>query len=107
MSSPQNEIDALRAQFVALTARVYQLEQKAALEPEAHQPVVPQAPTQATAPPPAGTMLTPPHANAAPGPRPSGQMQPQRPLTLLSTPSSADAGLEKQIGHYWLNRIGI
>ena len=29
MSTPQNEIDALRAQFAALTARVYQLEQKA------------------------------------------------------------------------------
>ena len=32
---------------------------------------------------------------------------PQRPPTLLSTPSSADAGFEKQIGQYWLNRIGI
>jgi len=113
MSSPQNEIEALRAQFAALTARVYQLEQKAALEPETpqpevRQPVLPQAPKQATAPAPAGTMLTPSHVDDAPGRRPSGQMPPQqRPLTLLSTPSSADAGFEKQIGQYWLNRIGI
>ncbi len=109
MSTPQNEIDALRAQFAALTARVYQLEQKATLEPEARQPVVSQTPTQATAPPLAGTTLTPPHVeDAAPGPRPSFQMPPpQRPPTLLSTPSSADAGFEKQIGQYWLNRIGI
>src|SRR5882762_8788582 len=109
MSTPENEIDALRAQFAALTARVYQLEQKATLEPEARQPVVSQTPTQATAPPLAGTTLTPPHVeDAAPGPRPSFQMPPpQRPPTLLSTPSSADAGFEKQIGQYWLNRIGI
>src|SRR6266705_718672 len=109
MSNPQNEIDALRAQFAALTARVYQLEQKATLEPEARQPVVSQTPTRATAPPLAGTTLTPPHVeDAAPGPRPSFQMPPpQRPPTLLSTPSSADAGLEKKIGQYWLNRIGI
>src|SRR5256885_759833 len=109
MSIPQNEIDALRAQFAALTARVYQLEQKATLEPEARQPVVSQTPTQATAPPLAGTTLTPPHVkDAARGPRPSFKMPPpQRPPTLLSTPSSADAGFEKQIGQYWLNRIGI
>src|SRR5271156_4474355 len=108
MSSPQDEIEALRAQFAALTARVYQLEQKAALEPEAPQPVVPEARKQATAPAAAGTMLTPSHVDDAPGPRPFGQMPPpQRPLTLLSTHSSADAGFEKQIGQYWLNRIGI
>jgi len=109
MSTPENEIDALRAQFAALTARVYQLEQKATLEPEARQPVVSQTPTQATAAPLAGTTLTPPHVeDAAPGPRPSFQMPPpQRPPTLLSTSSSSDAGFEKQIGQYWLNRIGI
>ncbi|MGH9773537.1 MAG: DUF2339 domain-containing protein [Candidatus Acidiferrales bacterium] len=91
MSSPQDEIDALRAQIAALTARVYQLEQKAGVAAEVRQPVVPQAPPQAT----------------APSPRPSGQMPPPQPPMLPSTPSSANAGIEKRIGQYWLNRIGI
>jgi len=117
MSSPQDEIDALSAKFAALTARVYQLEQKAGLEPEASQPRVsqpeirpsaaPPAPTPATAPP-TGTMLTPQHREAASGPRPSIQMSPpQGPPALLSTFASDGDGFEKQIGQYWLNRIGI
>jgi uncharacterized membrane protein len=108
MSSPQDEIDALRAQLAALTARVYQLEQKAGVEPEVRQPVAPPAPTQATAPPSTGRMLTPRHLEASPLPHSSGQMAPPpRPPVLLSAPSSADAGFEKRIGQYWFNRIGI
>jgi len=118
MSNPQDEIDALRAQFATLTARVYQLEQKAGLEPaasqprvsqpEIHPPPAPPAPTRATAPPPAGTMLTPPHVEAVSGPRPSIQMPPpQGPPALLLTSARDGDGLEKQIGQYWLNRIGI
>jgi hypothetical protein len=48
MSSPQDEIDALSAKFAALTARVYQLEQKAGLEPEASQPRVSHARVRAS-----------------------------------------------------------
>ena len=112
MPSPQDEIDALRAQFAALTARVYQLEQKAGLEPEAgqaetSQPVAVPPPTEATAPPLAGTMLSPPQPQSTARSHPPGQIPtPHRPPTV-STPSSADAGFEKQIGQYWLNRIGI
>ena len=84
MSSPQDEIDALIAKVAALTARVYQLEQKAGLEPEASQrrvsqpeirpPAAPPGPPPATAPP-TGMTLTPQHGDAS-GPRPSIQMSP-------------------------------
>jgi len=118
MSSPQDEIDALSAKFAALTARVYQLEQKAGLEPEAGQPRVsqpeirpptaPPEPTPATAPPPAGTMLAPQHGEGASGPRPSILVSPlQGPPASLTTFASEGDGFEKQIGQYWLNRIGI
>jgi uncharacterized membrane protein len=118
MSSPQDEIDALRTKFAALTARVYQLEQKVGLEPGASQlrvsqpeirPLaVPPARTQATAPPLAGTMLTSPHVEAASGPHASIQMPPSQGSPALFANSASDGtGFEKQIGQYWLNRIGI
>jgi uncharacterized membrane protein len=118
MSSPQDEIDALIAKVAALTARVYQLEQKVGLEPEASQPRVsqpeirppaaPQGPPPATAPRTAETTLTPQHGETASGPRPSIQASPsQGPPALLSTFASDGEGFEKQIGQYWLNRIGI
>lgn len=103
MSGLQDEIDALRAQFAALTARVFQLEQKAGVEPAA-----PSAPTQATAPPPRVTMLTPPHLEAASGPLGAIQMSaPQGPAAPRLASATDGDGFEKQIGQYWLNRIGI
>ena len=113
MPSPQDEMEALRAQVAALTARVYQLEQKTGIEPPSRpsqpsEPAVAAPPSQAAPPPLDGTMLTPPQPRPASGSHPPGEIPtPHRPPTPLSAPSSADAGFEKQIGQYWLNRIGI
>jgi len=113
LPSPQDEMEALRAQVAALTARVYQLEQKTGIEPPSRpsqpsEPAVAAPPAQAAPPPLDGTMLTPPQPRPASGSHPPGEIPtPHRPPTPLSASSSADAGFEKQIGQYWLNRIGI
>jgi uncharacterized membrane protein len=94
---PQGELDALRAQVAALTARVYHLEQIGGVASDSQK----QAPA------------SPPSVQAVPDPRPPGSAPPsQQPLTqphtrlpFHSTPEGAN--LEKQIGQYWLNRIGI
>jgi uncharacterized membrane protein len=111
MSGPQDEIDALTKQVAALTARVYQLEQIRGISSPSHKEPVPQPQQQPPASPPAGTTLRPPLAQTGsgplppptPSPRPSTQSRP-----ILRSPFSRDeAGLEKQIGQFWLNRIGI
>jgi uncharacterized membrane protein len=45
-------------------------------------------------------MAQPPSAQTVSGPRPS-------PPSLLSARTKEDGNLEKTIGQYWLNRIGI
>jgi uncharacterized membrane protein len=109
MGNPQDEIDALKAQVAALTSRVYQLEQKAGVGPEALRQAAPQAPPRA------GAMPHPPvqTVSGASGARPPGPAPATRqPLTqprqtLASASAQEDANLEKKIGQYWLNRIGI
>ncbi|MGO9640301.1 MAG: DUF2339 domain-containing protein, partial [Candidatus Acidiferrales bacterium] len=97
MSNPQDEIDALKAQFAALTRRVYELERKSGAGDEAPGQAIPQAQPQAAAAPPAGTM-----------PPPLGQIRPPQPQLLQVPPHAKEnADLEKKIGQYWLNRIGI
>ncbi len=113
MADRQDEIDALKAQIAALTARVYQLEQISGLTSEARQQAILQARQQPPAPPPAGTMAQPASAPVASGPRPPGATPPpQQPLTqpqpsLSSGSTKEGADLETKIGQYWLNRIGI
>jgi uncharacterized membrane protein len=113
MGQPQDELDALKAQVAALTARVYQLEQMSGVASEAWQRKIPQ-PRQQTPASPAETVFVHPSAEfnsgsslsgARPAPPQQSLKQPLRsPLTM---PAGEDANLEKKIGQYWLNRIGI
>src|ERR1700746_1218571 len=97
MSGPQDEIGALRAQVAVLTARVHQLEQLAGVDSK-----------KTAASPPLGTMLEPPNAPLATGapslPRMSAP--PQVPALAMAS-RTEHSSLEKKIGQYWLNRIGI
>src|SRR6266436_1670035 len=107
------EIEALKAQVAALTARVYQLERKSGYAPEAPQHAIPPAQQQPPAPLPAGTMLQPAQIVSRPSPLPpppmppSRQQLPQLQPSLRSGSTKEDVDLEKKIGQYWLNRIGI
>src|SRR5260370_32989022 len=96
MGNPQDEIEALKAQVRALTSRIYKLEQMSGLVSEA-QPQKPAA--------------VPPGAAPLPSPSVSGaSLSPTSRPPSLSTPAASkagDANLEKKIGQYWLNRIGI
>ena len=104
----RNEIDALWAQIAALTARVYQLEQKSGLVPDVPRYVVPPAPHQPPPSPPAGTTLPTPSAQiGSSAPPPAWQQMPQPQPSVRSGSIREDADLEKKIGQYWLNRIGI
>jgi len=115
MARPENEMEALKAQVAALTARVYALEQKGSVTSEGPQQDIPAEQPQPIAPPLAGTMLQPPSAPSVSNPLPivsAPLAQERRPPVRLSMPTvsgtaRADGDLEKKIGQYWLNRIGI
>jgi uncharacterized membrane protein len=108
MSSPQDEIEALKSLIAALTSRVYQLELRAGGGPVAGQQAIPEGRPQAVAAPPLGTILQPPQEQGSGWPRPPGQAPPQPKLpSLPAEPAKDNADLEKKIGQYWLNRIGI
>lgn len=109
MGGSQDEIDALRAQIAALTARVYQLEQAAAPLQRKHEPQVSQQKPQRP-PLPASGILSPPPRAQQPVPQTAalgkaGVQWPQR--TQEWSPSEKSSDLEERIGQYWLNRIGI
>lgn len=93
MSSPQDEIAALRAQVSALTGRIYRLEQRAGIAPE--QPARP-------APPPASVVAPPP-----PLPSTFGAVPVPPPKFETAGHLEETEGLESKIGKLWLNRIGI
>ncbi len=112
MKSPQDELEALKTQVAALTARVFRLEQASGASSGPRQEPVPQPQQQRPDSPLAGTMLDPPSPQIGTGPRPTPTPFLQQPLTqsqpnLFSASPREDAGLEKQIGQFWLNRIGI
>lgn len=91
MSSPQDEIEALKSQVAALTARVYFLERRSGVVSGARQEPVSSSPLA-----------------TAPTPLPQRPSTPSQPSTLSNLGGThADADLEKKIGQYWLNRIGI
>ncbi|HEX7287179.1 MAG TPA: DUF2339 domain-containing protein, partial [Candidatus Angelobacter sp.] len=100
MATPQDELEALRAQVAALTVRIYKLEQKAGIEPQVFQGVTP-------APPAAQVSLprtpSPPQASAPPPPRASSTP----PLSSYPPVRHETRDLEGTIGKLWLNRIGI
>src|SRR5258706_14467270 len=101
-----DEMKALRAQVAALTARVYHLEQKSGILQEATKQVISPEQVQPQAPPSAGTMPQPPSMHAVSGTPIPGPL-PHLPVSSRSGSAKVDADLEKKIGQYWLNRIGI
>src|SRR6266404_6099092 len=101
-----DEMKALRAQVAALTARVYHLEQKSGALPEAPKQVIPPVQVQPQGPPFAGTMSQPPSIHAISGTPVPGPL-PHLPVSSRAGSARVDADLEKKIGQYWLNRIGI
>ena len=111
MADLADEIKRLTEQVAALTARVYRLEQKSGGAQPQRQPrqatLEPQREAPIPVPPPAGTILAPPSAetvsHAAPHvPQPIQAAPVLRPVSAKEQPD-----LEKKIGQYWLNRIGI
>src|SRR5713226_1841093 len=106
-NEPLDEIGALKAQVAALTARVYLLERKSGLAPEMPRQAVPAAQQQPPAPPPPGTMLEAPQAQIVHGPPPPPPQMPKPQPGLHYGSTKENADLEKKIGQYWLNRIGI
>jgi uncharacterized membrane protein len=117
MDGLQDEIKRLTEQVAALTARVYQLEKKSGLVAERPPQAEGLAEAMRAAPvaPPAGTMLEPPSAPGVPGSAPSvsqpfsssPQYQPPGQPAFRSASAEGERDLEKKIGQYWLNRIGI
>src|SRR5512146_268156 len=98
MSTPQDEITALRAQLAALTARIYRLEQRTGIVPEQVAPGQPAAPAPPLVAPP--QPLTPPSFASV-----ESSAVPFEPRTRSDSEESE--GLESKIGKLWLNRIGI
>jgi uncharacterized membrane protein len=110
MADPPNELESLRTQIAALTARVYQLELTRDLpstpvsasvpQPLRPEPVKPSTPSPTTA--------SPTHEHIfKPGAALPGFHTPSRMPNPLSVPRGQEGDLEKKIGQYWLNRIGI
>ena len=102
MANPEDDLEALRAQLSALTARVYRLEQKTGIEPKVYQGVSP-APPAAPVPPQAKAPIV--AQTSAPPPKPAGP--PFIPPLLSAGKRTGAADLEGTIGKLWLNRIGI
>ena len=98
MADPPDELEALKAHLASLTARVYRLEQTSQLVSEMQTPTTPGRP-------PGAALQPPPVLPASVEPLPSAPPQGQPSLTIAS--KKGDANLEKKIGQYWLNRIGI
>src|SRR5215471_9459359 len=104
MANPQDELEGLKAQVAALTARIYILEQRLGITaPAPPRPIVSAPATPTT---------TVPQRPPAPAVTP---MQPAPPsfasVTGLAGTAAAtkkdEVSLEKKIGQVWLNRIGI
>jgi uncharacterized membrane protein len=109
VADPPNVLESLRTQIAALTARVYQLELARGL---ASTPVSADVPQPLKSEP--SKALTPAQISSSPAheaplqriPASPGLLAPPRRPTL-SVPRGQEGDLEKKIGQYWLNRIGI
>jgi uncharacterized membrane protein len=115
MAGPQDEIEALKSQIASLTARVYALERSSGVAPELRRQAVPPEQSQSPTAPPSETTLRHPSAPVVAHTAPDARAPlPQRLSTprqagnaVVSAATPGDTDLEKQIGQYWLNRIGI
>ncbi len=104
MAGPSDDLAALRAQVAALTSRVYRLEQAQSARTSEQFDSAPSPPppvplSSSLPPPPAPALapvgtVTPKAVGANLGPR-------------LALPRAKEGDLEKKIGQYWLNRVGI
>ncbi|HLJ29863.1 MAG TPA: DUF2339 domain-containing protein [Candidatus Angelobacter sp.] len=104
MADPQDELEALKGQVAALTARIYILEQRLGVSaPVRPQTVAPPVTATDKAEPqrPISIPSTAPTQTAPPS---FATLSPARPST---TEATQDTSLEKRIGQVWLNRIGI
>jgi len=107
MPNPQDELEGLKAQVAALTARIYMLEQRLGITAPAPPQSV--APSQrVVSPQPPGTPGTVSERKTSTAGLP---LTPPAFATLRSfsraNEKQKDTSLEKRIGQYWLNRIGI
>lgn len=103
MANPQEELDALKTQLAQLTTRIYRLEQMVGAVNVPATPVA--APQPSAAPPPPVPPGTP--AAAPPATPPPSYQSPHWQQVLRKTPVKEEVDLEKRIGQYWLNRVGI
>jgi len=107
------ELEFLRSQLAVVTARVYALEQRSAGESGvASTAVPPKVAEAAPSPKPPDAIGAQTVALAPPGPTiPPTTLQPKTvipPLPTFAHVSRAASGdLERKIGQYWLNRVGI
>jgi uncharacterized membrane protein len=105
VADPLNDLESLRTQIAALTARVYQLELARDL---------PSTPVSAPVPQPLKPLTTAQTSASTTSERTlhripvaPGLHTPPRTPNPLSGPRGQEGDLEKKIGQYWLNRIGI
>jgi uncharacterized membrane protein len=98
MSTPQDELEELRRQLAALTARVYQLEQKAGTA--VHAPSKSELPTQE-----AKTVSSGHDVTGRPEQIQAPKVFDEKSRALAVEHEAAD--LEDKIGKVWFNRIGI
>lgn len=93
MANPQDDLEALKAQVASLTARIYLLEQRLGVTaPPGSQPVRP--------------VVTEPQKPVS-APVVAPPVSPPRPPAAPPVAAKPKTDLEKRIGQYWLNRIGI
>ena len=109
----KDDVDFLRAQMAALTERVYELERLIGIIPETPLQLNSREQSQPPIAAPPGTMLQPPLGKTDSGPANAASPPPplrQTPILQSSgqfVAAKQDVDLEKKIGQYWLNRIGI
>src|SRR5215471_16179168 len=105
MANPQDELEGLKTQVAALTARIYILEQRLGITaPVAPRPVVPPQPVTTTTTPTAPPKPVPPASVPTSTPPPSFATFSG---STLGKEIDSGASLERKIGQVWLNRIGI
>ncbi|HKD14374.1 MAG TPA: DUF2339 domain-containing protein [Candidatus Angelobacter sp.] len=105
MANPQDELEGLKTQVAALTARIYILEQRLGITaPAAPRPVVPPQPVTTTTTPTAPPKPVPPASVPTSTPPPSFATFSG---SKLGSEIDSGASLERKIGQVWLNRIGI
>src|SRR5215471_19660151 len=105
MANPQDELEGLKTQVAALTARIYILEQRLGITAAAApRPVAPPQPVTTTTTTTAPPKPVPPVTVPASTPPPSFATFSG---SKLGSEIDSGASLERKIGQVWLNRIGI